>query len=608
MTPEFMRAENEPRTDATPVALTIEFALYAALFVGAFLIRFIVLDWAPLNSTEAQQAVAAYNFVQANVSPSTGSPLLFFFTSIFFALFTASDFTARLAPAIFGTGLVLLPALFRRDVGRTGALVASAFLAFTPSLVFFSRTLDGTIPAVAASLAVVGYAARYLEARAVRDLYVLAACVALALLAAPDVWTVALALAFYFAAAKFKLVLGFENRNPESLASKTKVDGKQLEFASIIFLFIFLLVSTVFLLHRDGLGAAFDLLGAWLGSLTPGASATDFIRLLLVYEPFVTFFGISALVGLILNAKKNFSGALIALAFWAVVAFVVLGSGADNTPARVVFIVVPLALLAGASIGEWIERAARWVSMLGAQELLSHEVPILAIILGLASFLSIVLGELAQRGNILNGEAFVRIFGSLQDNPLAGMVLVFALFVFAFVGTAILALTTLGVARAQFVGMFFLLIVLSLWTIRQTAMLNFFPGHVVNAQEWIVARAASPNVHDLVRDMKDASRWRANDTRALVIAADTSLGPIVQWELRDFRYAQFSAHPSAAPGIQAVLLPMSAPPPANGWIAQKYQVEMTHGTAPFSALRELIYRDVGDLDSTDAVLWIPQPQ
>jgi hypothetical protein len=150
---------------------------------------------------------------------------------------------------------------------------------------------------------------------------------------------------------------------------------------------------------------------------------------------------------------------------------------------------------------------------------------------------------------------------------------------------------------------------LTLWTIRQTALLNFPTGGALNPQESLVTRAASPNVRDLVRDLEGISRWRANDSHTLTMVADESLGPIIAWNLRGFRNVRFTARPMVTQDVQAVLLPSNAPTPAMDWIGQRYRLEGGHSAEPTpNFLRWLIYRDVGTIEFADVVLWMPAPE
>ncbi len=150
----------EPHPSITLSALTVEVALYAALALVAFLTRVLILGAAPLDVNEARQALASWNFANNIADPFTGSPLLFSGNALLFALFGGNDFAARLLPALFGTALVLVPALLRREIGRVGALLASVLLILSPSVTFFSRNADGVVIATTCALAALAFAWR----------------------------------------------------------------------------------------------------------------------------------------------------------------------------------------------------------------------------------------------------------------------------------------------------------------------------------------------------------------------------------------------------------------------------------------------------------------
>jgi uncharacterized protein (TIGR03663 family) len=71
--------------------------------------------------------------------PMMHGPLLFHMTALIYKLFGDSDITARIAPAIFGSVLVPLPYLLRRQLGRVSMLVASFLLLISPGLWYYGR-------------------------------------------------------------------------------------------------------------------------------------------------------------------------------------------------------------------------------------------------------------------------------------------------------------------------------------------------------------------------------------------------------------------------------------------------------------------------------------
>ncbi len=593
---EFTVDPTEPAAPAVWVlpALTVEVALYAALALGALFARLFLLDRAPLNADEARQALASWNFVSGRVDSFTGSPFLFTGNALVFALFGANDFVARFFPALFGSALVLLPALLRNQIGRAGALLASALFAFSPSLILFSRQADGAIIATTCALAALALTWRYLADQTPRDAYLAAGSLALALLAAREAWM------FVLTAIVFLLIVRLRRAQMPNVS----IDVRRV---ALVFAAVFIGVATTFLLHRDGIGAAFDLFGAWMDGVRPGGSLFDPLRLLALYEPIVLFFGAAALVDVAFSAREVewHRTALVPLALWAVVAFVLDSIGADKNPTRVVAIVIPLTLVAAWYIGAWLTRLLQAMQDApGVKEmLLTQETPVLALAVALTVFLYLVFAEFAQSG----GVAVANVIAANLGIAAAGfnVVVMLALVFVAFLAVAFLGITTLGFARAKQLAFALALVLLSVWTFRQSVLLNY--TLTPNTQEWLTPSAAAPNVRDLVRDLADASRWRANDSHSIVVVVDESLGAEAAWNLRDFRFARFVARPTASGDAQALLLPGDAPAPA-GWIGQRYNLEFTRGDAPPSGLlRWLIFRDTGSVQTRDAVLWLPKP-
>lgn len=590
-----MFESTDDRTCATP-RLTIEFVLYIALACAALFARVLALGDAPLTSDEARQAIASWNFINGKPDAFIGSPLLFTGNAILFALFGANDTLARLLPALWGSALILLPALVRRELGRVGALVSSTLLAFSPSLIFFSRTLDGAMIAVTCALAALAFAWRYFAERNARELSLAAIFAALALTAAREVWTIVLAVVLF-------VVLSF--RFQVSGSRLTQYATRNTQHAILFFVLTFLLTATTFTLRREGIGAAFDLLSAWLAGLQPGPAFYDPLRLLLIYDPLVFFVGLLALVRLsFVTLDEHTRTFFNALTFWVIIAFGVYTLGGDKNPARVVVIVVPLVLIVGWFIGDWLERAARETDR---EFFIAQEIPVLIFALVIGAFLYLIIVELATRGTLAITIVLARMFG--WERVVGGTLdwqIVFALVLIALAAIAFLIVATVGWQRARTLAFALMLIVLAVWTVRQTAMLNY--DAMRNAREFLVARAAASNVRDLERDLRDISRWRANDSYTLYIVADEKLSPIVAWTVRDFRNAHFAARPVAA---QVLLLPAPATAPSSDWMGQTYTLEMRRVSAPRTGLewlRWLLFRDVGVVERVSVELWMRQPE
>ncbi|MFN8507707.1 MAG: TIGR03663 family protein [Dehalococcoidia bacterium] len=125
------------------IAVSWELAIYVALFAVAFGLRFWDLGARALHHDESIHAQWSWGLIQGNYrhDPVFHGPLYYHAQGLVFLVFGASDYTARLSPAIFGMALVSLPLLLRRWLGPVGTIAAVAFLTFSPTVVYYSRFL-----------------------------------------------------------------------------------------------------------------------------------------------------------------------------------------------------------------------------------------------------------------------------------------------------------------------------------------------------------------------------------------------------------------------------------------------------------------------------------
>ena len=149
---------DSPSTQASLVQwLTIERMAYGAIAILALLLRLVGLGNLPMAPGEAAQAMAALGLIgHTGALPAAGaSPLLLSLHSLTFLLTRASESAARVWPALAGVLLVLLAYGLREELGRLGALFAALLLAFSSSLVFWSRSATGESFALLAAMALI---------------------------------------------------------------------------------------------------------------------------------------------------------------------------------------------------------------------------------------------------------------------------------------------------------------------------------------------------------------------------------------------------------------------------------------------------------------------
>jgi hypothetical protein len=152
-----------------------------ALFIG-LAVRLIGLGALPLSDLEAGWALQALDVASGTRTALGSQPAYVVLTSaLFFAFGGAADALARLIPALTGSALILVPALFRERLKPRPALILAFALALEPGLAALSRQAGSSIMAVTFTLAAWGL----WEKRHVRWAGV---CAGMALLSGPALW------------------------------------------------------------------------------------------------------------------------------------------------------------------------------------------------------------------------------------------------------------------------------------------------------------------------------------------------------------------------------------------------------------------------------------
>jgi uncharacterized protein (TIGR03663 family) len=119
-------------------------------------------------------------------TPLMHGPILFHVNALMYSLFGANDFTSRLYPAILGVLMVMFPLLFRRWLGRTGALLAGLMILISPLLLFHHRYMREDTPSIFFTMIMVWCTFMYINGpmhlrRRARWLYIFAGAMLLSL-------------------------------------------------------------------------------------------------------------------------------------------------------------------------------------------------------------------------------------------------------------------------------------------------------------------------------------------------------------------------------------------------------------------------------------------
>jgi uncharacterized protein (TIGR03663 family) len=143
-----------------------ELAAYAGLLALALALRLVDLGDRPFHHDESQDAYFSWLLVDRGAyeyDPLLHGPFRFYLTGLVYLAFGDSDFTARLAPALMGTAMVVLPWGLRPLLGRVAAFTVAALLAVGPSYLYFSRFAREDIYIACLTMGLIVVAFRLLE-------------------------------------------------------------------------------------------------------------------------------------------------------------------------------------------------------------------------------------------------------------------------------------------------------------------------------------------------------------------------------------------------------------------------------------------------------------
>jgi uncharacterized protein (TIGR03663 family) len=238
-----------------------ELIAYALLVAVALALRFIDLGDRPFHHDESQDAYFSWIFYKDGgyeYDPLLHGPLRFYLTAVMYALFGASDFTARLAPALMGTLMVPLPYLLRHQIGRVAAFATAVLLAAGPSYLYFSRFAREDIYIASITLALLVVVFRFLD-RPRRHHPALIG----ALLAASFATKETTFITVFVAGTFFLVVLAW--RRELLLAPIRAVGLDAWGWALAAFVGVYTVLFTTFLTHPEGVQGLYTGLDYWLG-------------------------------------------------------------------------------------------------------------------------------------------------------------------------------------------------------------------------------------------------------------------------------------------------------------------------------------------------------
>ncbi len=548
------------------ILISAELVAYAVILVLALVLRFADLDVVPLLPTETHNALAAWRAVSADapgVSLMPNSAILFDVQSVSFALMGASDVAARVGTVLAGVALILLPALFRSWLGKTGAFLTSVLLALSPVLLIASRTSSADVwSLLLAGVSLWGYAQAARTRQPGYTILAVAAFAAMAFLTGAGGIALALILAAAGAGA-----WALERRNDllEGSASGSLLAPLQgsLGLALGTALLVVLVLATGFLLYPVGLSSV----GAGLGDavravIEPRGIGGYAALIALFYEPFLW---VLAAAGLFAR-RYRLATVDRFLVVWVILAVIVSLFFADGSPAHALWISVPLAVLAARALERTLApdqstifvAAPSWARWLVAAA-------------AVAVFLVFTIAfESAGRSLVKAADGTLATATFEPDSAIllliALLFLVIGYFLFASLWGNRTAWQGLGIGLALFGGL--------------TSLGAGWNAVVTNADAPVVywhSTATHGDTALLRQTLFEVARRQTGGLPTLPVTVMASQDGIVAWVLRDFSNADFIDNPDDAAGAEVVLLPGSLDQPSLGssYVGQDFVTQRT---------------------------------
>jgi len=551
-----------------------EVVYFVALLVVVVLTRLLALDNRAPHHDEGIHAVYSYGAFTGHApytyDPVYHGPFLYLMTQIAFLFFGASDYTMRLAPAIFGIILVLLVWQFRIFIGKWGALAAATLVTFSPSISYYSRSLRHDIFATVATAVLILAIFNFIRTHQSRYIYWAAIGAAVGISSHEMMWLNGFIFVSFFAfAAIFEMVYNSRKpveQRPLLLAGQALLrQPRMIAGAVITFVTLIVLFFSNLLTNFDSLGKFFSGLTYWNGQQVEARGGQPwyyYFMLLFIYEILPLTFGIAGGVYLLIRQLRHqvepddsypnltdpdvatgpnlptprsvIELVLPALGYWSLSALIVYTLAGEKMPWLTMQIALPLCLMAGMAIGRLL-KGMDWRGFFNAGGLW----------LGLV-FIALAFAFIAF-GDALRVVVPVDASGTVTDQAAQAAKLWRSLLTAAFI-VALVALilsfsSRLGLKQSVLAFSYALCGVLLVYTVHSTINLNFY--NTATPVEMLIYTQSSPStgqvagqISRLSRDVTAFTKRGPDDPlggRSLDIAIDNSVEWPFDWYFRDQR-------------------------------------------------------------------------
>ncbi len=314
------------------------------------ILHFYQLGLRPFHHDESLHAYYAYKIIKDYsyaYNPMMHGPFLFFANALIYLILGASDFTARLLPAILGSLLVLSP-FFIKEFSKPAKIFISLFFLISPTLTYYGRFIRNDIYIVFFGFWVMYFISKIVETHDKRYWYL-----------ATFFWTLIFTSKenSYIIAFIIFLYIFYEGIIREKIKTSKVLLHYGLEedlFVKlfIVFFVIYSLLYTSFLVYPKGIfGLGYALKYWWIQHKKhrlPGPP-TYYLPLIALYEPVIVYTIITGLAIAWKRIREIYAKSILfrLSVWWSILSLIIYAYAGEKAPWIVVHMVFPLTVMAG---------------------------------------------------------------------------------------------------------------------------------------------------------------------------------------------------------------------------------------------------------------------
>ncbi len=491
---------------------TRENLFWLAIFLVAAVLLFLKLGDKPLHHDESLHAYYSWELFKGmgyKYNPMMHGPFLFHFNALMYYLLGASNYTARIMPALSGLLVLVMVYLLRPWLGKTGALFTGAMIALSPSFTYFGRFIRNDIYIAAFTMVMVYGLINYLQSKQNKFLYISAIGLGLSFATKENTYiTGVIIFTFLFFRWLWEYTLKPKGELLVAGALQQLGQDRKPLYLGLAFFFgiVAVLYTTVFTYPKGFMDAFSASLTYWLGQheVQRGSQPVYFYAGLIPLYETLAFLG--AIAGLVyysfIKGRQNRA--------WRLLAYVILG-------------------------------AAWWLFTLQGHETFGLIFTLLLVILGsglLAYFSFSEMGLFKTFLMLWTVAAFCDY--SFAGERMPWLILHPLLPMMLLTGTFLGELWQRAVKYRMVVMTVFILLLTVM--VHNTAMVNFY-GDGANPAELLVYVQTSTDVPQVVKQLKNMSLRLKGNLDMNITVEDYCSWPFA-WYLRDFKhvgYPKFTA-------------------------------------------------------------------